>query len=71
MNANFRNLALWAIVGLLVVALVMLFQQPSQRHRADAQGAAGKEVATGEGIAGAGHCVWWVLQSRTLYERRF
>ena len=31
MNANFRNLALWAIVGLLVVALVMLFQQPSQR----------------------------------------
>ncbi len=31
MNANFRNLALWAIIGLLVVALVMLFQQPSQR----------------------------------------
>ncbi|MFM9163316.1 MAG: ATP-dependent metallopeptidase FtsH/Yme1/Tma family protein, partial [Methylocystis sp.] len=31
MNTNFRNLALWAIIGLLVVALVMLFQQPSQR----------------------------------------
>ncbi|MDJ0447765.1 ATP-dependent zinc metalloprotease FtsH [Methylocystis sp. JR02] len=31
MNANFRNLALWAIIGLLVVALVMLFQQPGQR----------------------------------------
>jgi len=27
MNAHFRNLALWAIIGLLVVALVMLFQQ--------------------------------------------
>ncbi|HYA79782.1 MAG TPA: ATP-dependent metallopeptidase FtsH/Yme1/Tma family protein, partial [Methylocystis sp.] len=31
MNAHFRNLALWAIIGLLVVALIMLFQQPSQR----------------------------------------
>ena len=31
MNAHFRNLALWAIIGLLVVALVMLFQQPGQR----------------------------------------
>ncbi|PWB93907.1 ATP-dependent zinc metalloprotease FtsH [Methylosinus sporium] len=31
MNANFRNIALWAIIGLLVVALVMLFQQPGQR----------------------------------------
>ncbi|MCX7898799.1 MAG: ATP-dependent zinc metalloprotease FtsH [Methylocystis sp.] len=31
MNSNFRNLALWAIIGLLVVALVMLFQQPGQR----------------------------------------
>jgi len=31
MNAHFRNVALWAIIILLVVALVMLFQQPSQR----------------------------------------
>jgi cell division protease FtsH len=31
MNSHFRNLALWAIIGLLVVALVMLFQQPGQR----------------------------------------
>jgi cell division protease FtsH len=31
MNANFRNIALWAIIGLLVTALVMLFQQPGQR----------------------------------------
>jgi cell division protease FtsH len=31
MNPHFRNLALWAIIGLLVVALVMLFQQPGQR----------------------------------------
>jgi cell division protease FtsH len=31
MNAHFRNLALWAIIILLVAALVMLFQQPSQR----------------------------------------
>ena len=31
MNLNFRNFALWAIIGLLVVALVMLFQQPNQR----------------------------------------
>ncbi len=31
MNAHFRNLALWAIIALLVVALVMLFQQPGQR----------------------------------------
>jgi len=31
MNAHFRNIALWAIIGLLVVALVMLFQQPAQR----------------------------------------
>jgi len=31
MNAHFRNLALWAIIALLVVALIMLFQQPGQR----------------------------------------
>ena len=31
MNAHFRNLALWVIIVLLVVALVMLFQKPGQR----------------------------------------
>src|SRR5258707_4098872 len=31
MNPNFSNFALWDIVFLLVVALVMLFQNPGQR----------------------------------------
>ena len=31
MNPNFRNFALWVIIVLLVVALVMLFQKPSER----------------------------------------
>jgi cell division protease FtsH len=31
MNPNFRNFALWVIIVLLVVALVMLFQNPGQR----------------------------------------
>ena len=31
MNPNFRNFALWVIIFLLVVALVLLFQNPSQR----------------------------------------
>src|ERR1700720_3965604 len=31
MNPNFRNFALWVIIILLVVALVMLFQNPGQR----------------------------------------
>jgi len=35
MNPNFRNFALWVIVFLLVVALVMLFQNPGQ-HTAQA-----------------------------------
>jgi len=34
MNPNFRNFALWVIVFLLVVALVMLFQNPSQHATA-------------------------------------
>ena len=33
MNPNFRNFALWVIIILLVVALVMLFQNPGQRRR--------------------------------------
>jgi cell division protease FtsH len=31
MNANFRNFALWVIIGLLLIALFNLFQGPSQR----------------------------------------
>ncbi len=31
MNHNYRNFALWTIIFLLVVALVMLFQNPGQR----------------------------------------
>ncbi len=31
MNSNFRNLALWVIIGLLLVALFNLFQSPAQR----------------------------------------
>ncbi|MFZ1813981.1 MAG: ATP-dependent zinc metalloprotease FtsH [Rhizobiaceae bacterium] len=31
MNSNFRNLALWAIVAVLLVALFNLFQSPTQR----------------------------------------
>ena len=30
MNTNFRNLALWVIVALLLVALFNLFQNPGQ-----------------------------------------
>ncbi len=31
MNSNFRNLALWAIIGVLLIALFNLFQNPAQR----------------------------------------
>ncbi|WP_319486220.1 ATP-dependent zinc metalloprotease FtsH [uncultured Cohaesibacter sp.] len=31
MNANFRSLALWVIIGLLLVALFQLFQSPAQQ----------------------------------------
>jgi cell division protease FtsH len=31
MNSNFRNLALWAIIAVLLVALFNLFQSPVQR----------------------------------------
>ena len=34
MHPNFRNFALWVIIFLLVVALVMLFHNPSQRPAA-------------------------------------
>jgi cell division protease FtsH len=32
MNANFRNFALWVIIGLLLIALFQLFQSPGQRQ---------------------------------------
>ncbi len=38
MNANFRNFALWVIIGLLLIALFNLFQNPGQRS-------SGQEVA--------------------------
>ncbi len=38
MNANFRNFALWVVIGLLLIALFNLFQNPGQRT-------AGQDVA--------------------------
>ena len=35
MNANFRNLALWVIIALLLIALFNLFQSPSERAGAN------------------------------------
>ena len=35
MNSNFRNLAIWVIIALLLVALFNLFQSPGQRGRAN------------------------------------
>ncbi|MCB1473691.1 MAG: ATP-dependent metallopeptidase FtsH/Yme1/Tma family protein, partial [Rhodobiaceae bacterium] len=34
MNSNFRNLALWVVIGLLLIALFNLFQSPAQRSNA-------------------------------------
>ena len=31
MNPNYRNLALWAIIAVLLIALFNLFQSPQQR----------------------------------------
>ena len=33
MQSNFRNLAIWVVIALLLVALFNLFQNPSQRGR--------------------------------------
>ncbi len=33
MQSNFRNLAIWVVIGLLLVALFKLFQDPSQTRR--------------------------------------
>ena len=38
MNPNVRNFALWAIIFLLVLALVTLFQNPSQRNASQDMG---------------------------------
>jgi cell division protease FtsH len=35
MNSNFRNFAIWIIIGLLLVALFNLFQNPGRRGRAN------------------------------------
>ena len=35
MNGNFRNFALWIIIGLLLIALFNLFQNPGQQNRGD------------------------------------
>ncbi|RMF01776.1 MAG: ATP-dependent metallopeptidase FtsH/Yme1/Tma family protein, partial [Alphaproteobacteria bacterium] len=35
MNSNFRNFAVWVIIGLLLIALFNLFQNPSQRTRSN------------------------------------
>jgi len=35
MNSNFRNFAIWIIIGLLLIALFNLFQNPNQRLRAN------------------------------------
>ena len=33
MNSNFRNLAIWVVIALLLVALFNLFQNPVQGRR--------------------------------------
>ncbi len=33
MNSNFRNLALWAIIGVMLIALFNLFQNPTQQRQ--------------------------------------
>ena len=44
MNANFRNFALWVIIGLVLIALFNLFQNTGQR-------AAGHDVAYSQFIS--------------------
>jgi cell division protease FtsH len=45
MNSNFRNLAIWVVIGLLLVALFNLFQGPGQGRR-------GNEISYTEFLAG-------------------
>jgi len=35
MNSNFRNLALWAIIGVMLIALFNLFQNPAQQGQSN------------------------------------
>jgi len=45
MNANFRNLAIWVVIGLLLMALFNLFQNPSQSRR-------GNEISYSDFLSG-------------------
>ena len=45
MNSNFRNLAIWVVIGLLLMALFNLFQNPGQSRR-------GNEISYSEFLAG-------------------
>ena len=46
MNSNFRNLAIWVVIGLLLMALFNLFQNPGQTRR-------GNEISYTDFLAGA------------------
>ena len=35
MNSNFRNLALWGLIALLLIALFQMFQSPESRQASD------------------------------------
>ena len=45
MNSNFRNLAIWVVIGLLLMALFNLFQNPGQTRR-------GNEISYTDFLAG-------------------
>jgi cell division protease FtsH len=45
MNSNFRNLAIWVVIGLLLMALFNLFQNPGQSRR-------GNEISYSDSLAG-------------------
>ena len=45
MNSNFRNLAIWVVILLLLMALFNLFQNPSQSRR-------GNEISYSDFLAG-------------------
>ncbi len=45
MNSNFRNLAIWVVIGLLLMALFNLFQNPSASRR-------GNEISYSDFLAG-------------------
>ena len=35
MNSNFRNIALWGLIALLLIALFQMFQSPSGQQKSD------------------------------------